>query len=39
MMDHTYIEENQEGDGHYCYSSKSDQTPVWADGAWTPERC
>ena len=27
-----YIEENQEGDGHYRYSSKSDQTPIWVTG-------
>jgi hypothetical protein len=24
-----YLEANQVGDGHYRYSSKSDQTPVW----------
>jgi len=24
-----YLEGNQAGDGHYRYSSKSDQTPVW----------
>ncbi|MBS1862651.1 MAG: hypothetical protein JSS68_13160 [Actinobacteria bacterium] len=24
-----YLEANQAGDGHYRYSSKSDQTPVW----------
>jgi energy-coupling factor transport system substrate-specific component len=24
-----YLEDNQAGDGHYRYSSKSDQTPVW----------
>ena len=27
-----YIEGNQAGDGHYRYSSKSDQTPVWVTG-------
>ena len=27
-----YIEENQAGDGHYRYSSKSDQTPIWVTG-------
>jgi prenyltransferase/squalene oxidase-like repeat protein len=27
-----YLEDNQAGDGHYRYSSKSDQTPVWVTG-------
>ena len=27
-----YLEANQAGDGHYRYSSKSDQTPVWVTG-------
>jgi Prenyltransferase and squalene oxidase repeat len=27
-----YLEDNQVGDGHYRYSSKSDQTPVWVTG-------
>jgi energy-coupling factor transport system substrate-specific component len=27
-----YLEENQAGDGHYRYSSKSDQTPIWVTG-------
>jgi hypothetical protein len=27
-----YLEDNQDGDGHYRYSSKSDQTPVWVTG-------
>jgi hypothetical protein len=27
-----YLEGNQAGDGHYRYSSKSDQTPVWVTG-------
>jgi energy-coupling factor transport system substrate-specific component len=26
---YAYLEDNQAGDGHYRYSSKSDQTPVW----------
>jgi Prenyltransferase and squalene oxidase repeat len=25
-----YLEDNQAADGHYRYSSKSDQTPIWA---------
>jgi energy-coupling factor transport system substrate-specific component len=24
-----YLEDNQAGDGHYRYSAKSDQTPIW----------
>jgi energy-coupling factor transport system substrate-specific component len=27
-----YLEDNQAGDGHYRYSSKSDQSPVWVTG-------
>ena len=27
-----YLEDNQDGDGHYRYSSKSDQSPVWVTG-------
>ena len=27
-----YLEDNQASDGHYRYSSKSDQTPVWVTG-------
>ncbi|MGH2936710.1 MAG: hypothetical protein ACRDPE_01155 [Solirubrobacterales bacterium] len=27
-----YLEDNQDADGHYRYSSKSDQTPVWVTG-------
>jgi energy-coupling factor transport system substrate-specific component len=27
-----YLEGNQVGDGHYRYSGKSDQTPVWVTG-------
>jgi energy-coupling factor transport system substrate-specific component len=27
-----YLEDNQAGDGHYRYSAKSDQTPVWVTG-------
>jgi energy-coupling factor transport system substrate-specific component len=27
-----YLEGNQDPDGHYRYSSKSDQTPVWVTG-------
>jgi prenyltransferase/squalene oxidase-like repeat protein len=27
-----FIEELQAGDGHYRYSSKSDQTPIWVTG-------
>jgi energy-coupling factor transport system substrate-specific component len=27
-----YLEDNQAPDGHYRYSSKSDQTPVWVTG-------
>lgn len=27
-----YLEGNQAGDGHYRYSSKSDQSPVWVTG-------
>jgi energy-coupling factor transport system substrate-specific component len=27
-----YLEDNQAADGHYRYSSKSDQTPVWVTG-------
>src|SRR6201996_1243995 len=27
-----YLEDNQAGDGHYRYSSPSDQTPVWVTG-------
>jgi energy-coupling factor transport system substrate-specific component len=27
-----YLEENQAGDGHYRYSAKSDQTPIWVTG-------
>jgi energy-coupling factor transport system substrate-specific component len=27
-----YLEANQDPDGHYRYSSKSDQTPVWVTG-------
>jgi hypothetical protein len=27
-----YLEDNQAGDGHYRYSDKSDQTPVWVTG-------
>jgi energy-coupling factor transport system substrate-specific component len=27
-----YIEELQAGDGHYRYSAKSDQTPIWVTG-------
>ena len=27
-----YLEDNQAGDGHYRYSSKSDQTPIWVTG-------
>lgn len=27
-----YLAANQAGDGHYRYSSKSDQTPVWVTG-------
>jgi energy-coupling factor transport system substrate-specific component len=27
-----YLEGNQAGDGHYRYSSKSDQTPIWVTG-------
>jgi energy-coupling factor transport system substrate-specific component len=27
-----YLEDNQDPDGHYRYSSKSDQTPVWVTG-------
>jgi energy-coupling factor transport system substrate-specific component len=27
-----YLESNQAGDGHYRYSSGSDQTPVWVTG-------
>jgi len=27
-----YLEANQAGDGHYRYSSQSDQTPIWVTG-------
>ncbi|MFT3863008.1 MAG: prenyltransferase/squalene oxidase repeat-containing protein [Solirubrobacterales bacterium] len=27
-----YLEDNQDGDGHYRYSAQSDQTPVWVTG-------
>ena len=27
-----YLEDNQDADGHYRYSSKSDQSPVWVTG-------
>ncbi|MBS1894307.1 MAG: hypothetical protein JST59_23655 [Actinobacteria bacterium] len=27
-----YLEDNQDADGHYRYSAKSDQTPVWVTG-------
>ena len=27
-----YLEGNQESDGHYRYSGKSDQTPIWVTG-------
>ncbi len=27
-----YLEDNQAGDGHYRYSAKSDQTPIWVTG-------
>ncbi|HXF30796.1 MAG TPA: prenyltransferase/squalene oxidase repeat-containing protein [Solirubrobacterales bacterium] len=27
-----YLEDNQAADGHYRYSSKSDQTPIWVTG-------
>ncbi len=27
-----YLEDNQSGDGHYRYSSRSDQSPVWVTG-------
>jgi energy-coupling factor transport system substrate-specific component len=27
-----YLEDNQAGDGHYRYSAKSNQTPVWVTG-------
>ncbi len=27
-----YLEANQAGDGHYRYSAKSDQTPIWVTG-------